>query len=382
MAQAQFAAAPLMRRDTISRMFQMAGRKPTMYTTRYIDAVAPIADRTNPFYVSAVAGLCVSDLAGARADVEVGTIVQCCCIGFDDGDLPTEQEAIAKVKTGIRDRWASLPATVRDPLCPGGVVPGWVNDAAVEVPAEAVTAVLDGLKSHEEMKVKTIGFFTTGLLSFCKQGNVTNGVMTKVTNAIRDELGHQIIIDPTVVRSVWNICGPYFDHVKARFFFELWEVSIGSACLRLRLLCNQAGWTGLTNFQNIGRARDLFPTFNWAKLAGMIPTDFTNFTRAVATINGDKYFGYKPDLGEARATLYPNLSYAAYQLLMVVGGDRSLRDFRGTNSSTPFAAAIDVMIREFEGVYRAAMGQVDENPEVANAFANLNLGEAPGPAHV
>jgi hypothetical protein len=46
--------------------------------------------------------------------------------------------------------------------------------------------------------------------------------------------------------------------------------------------------------------------FNWPLMNKLLPGDLTRFAEAVDLINGNPYYGYKKDLGEASSTRYKN----------------------------------------------------------------------------
>lgn len=135
----------------------------------------------------------------------------------------------------------------------------------------------------------------------------------------------------------------------------------------------------MTNYRNIQEARNRFRDFNWPACAIRFGAEFANYAAAERPVGDNPFYGYNRDLGAAKSTLYPNLSYTAWALLTRVGGERSLNDFQGTNRNTPHAAYIDTLIRNYEAEINAPERN-EVGPQhrgIANRFLVEPVGNAP-----
>jgi len=92
----------------------------------------------------------------------------------------------------------------------------------------------------------------------------------------------------------------------------------------------------------IGRAINTFPTFLWAKIEH-ITGEITKYHAAAILVNGNRYYGFKKDLGAAKSTNYKNLGWVANELLLRCNGEVSLKGYHGWIRVPTKAAIADIV---------------------------------------
>jgi len=102
----------------------------------------------------------------------------------------------------------------------------------------------------------------------------------------------------------------HIDENNAEEIFNMLDSGLETTSLRLHLTLAQAAHSGLTQFVVIGRAISTFTSFPWAKIE-QLTGEITKYHAAAVLIGGNRYYGFKKDLGAAKPTNYKNLGWVA-----------------------------------------------------------------------
>lgn len=147
--------------------------------------------------------------------------------------------------------------------------------------------------------------------------------------------------------------------------FDRWNALIGEKCLRLNLTITRASESGLTSYLVIGQAIRTYNDFDWARIAMLYPAEWQNYCAAVEAVGNNPFYGYRKNLGVVRSTKYKSIAYVAKQLLIIVGGQSSLRFYQGWATRVPDKEAVDIMITQYERDH----GEVAINTPIPPALA-------------
>lgn len=234
------------------------------------------------------------------------------------------------------------------------------------IPLEQYQAIMTALKTVATPRVTHVGMsyvYTAAFLAMAKKGDITARKLEAVMNQIQAECGKQLDMQPSLLRMIWNKVGVHIPYASLGPMFERWEGITDGITLRMRVTLQQAAWTGLTQFTTIRRMMTEYPGFPWAKVATVLPADFANFTQAARIIGGDKYFGFKPNVGAAAATGFLSLGYVAKEMMVKVGGKEgsAILAYKGWIENPRSKTVLDTLIREWnpDGV----TGQIEDDVE-------------------
>jgi hypothetical protein len=75
--------------------------------------------------------------------------------------------------------------------------------------------------------------------------------------------------------------------------------------------------------------------------------ELTAFNQAIVTVNGNPYYGFNTDIGNARSTKFSSLGYVSKELLIALNGETSLRGYKGWIKQPKNSAIIKSMIDEY-----------------------------------
>lgn len=203
--------------------------------------------------------------------------------------------------------------------------------------------------------------YTTVAIS--KRGTVSEDFCRKITEGIMADLGKDIRLEPDVIKQFYSVFGPGIDDNSIVEVKNRWELLIPEDALRLKLTVRQLVGSGLTALITVGRAIRKYPDFPWGRISNMYTNDCRNYLAALRAVNGNLYYGFRKDLGVVRSTLYPNLAFIAKELLIKVGGEASLRHYRGWKARIPEQGTIDIIIGEYEQARQQQQGQAGQNAE-------------------
>lgn len=203
-------------------------------------------------------------------------------------------------------------------------------------------------KTVREARIGGVDILTNVYAAVMKRGNMSEKFKTKVEQGVYDDLNVQTILNIPACKVFYSRFGQYINAQNIATVVAHWTGLMPVKALRLRLVVQQAANSGLTALICIGTAMRLYPDFDWSMISRIMPVDVRNFHAAVATVDGDIYYGFNQDLGNVKSTLYKNLTYPAKELLMKVGGKGSLGQYGGWPRVVPHQALIDRKIADYE----------------------------------
>jgi hypothetical protein len=154
------------------------------------------------------------------------------------------------------------------------------------------------------------------LIAMMKRGSVSIAFAIKFKKAIDIDLpGLDIDMVPGIMSLMFRQCADLIDAAGIRDYFEDWFQWLPPNALRLRITIIQTAGEGLATYLTINRAISKFPDFPWAKLDALIPGQLDNYQAAMQAVGSDLYYGFRRDLGPARATNFPGLGWSCKELL-------------------------------------------------------------------
>lgn len=227
-------------------------------------------------------------------------------------------------------------------------------------------------------KMSGLSLLVHTYVSVLKRGTVTTGFLRKIQRGIEADIGNSIEFRVEALKAFYDFFGEGIDANSIKHIIAWWKSLLPQHALRLVLTVNQTAGGGLTSIISIGRAVYKYQNFKWSIIKSMFPDDWQAALTAMATIDGDPYYGFNRDLRAVRSTLYKSLVYVAMQLLIKVGGESSLTAYGGLPTRTPNIAAVDLLITQYEQ-QRAnwmarqanAVEPVDDEPDAIDEMLEL-----------
>lgn len=137
-----------------------------------------------------------------------------------------------------------------------------------------------------------IELYATMFLAVAKRGNISEGFLAKVITGISDDLQYNARLDAEVITLLYKFYGIYVNAANAETILTAWIDDLPASALRLRLTLEQSLGSGMTAFIVIGRAILKYPDFPWPKLNMLTGGELTNFSLAMAAVNGNPYYGF------------------------------------------------------------------------------------------
>lgn len=187
------------------------------------------------------------------------------------------------------------------------------------------------------------------LIASAKRGNISTPLLRKVVEAAQSSLNTiDGLLTQENFRTIFRVYGSYINDVVAAEVFARWEVMIPNSLLRMKILCRQTAGESLTQWNTIVTAIDRFFGFQWEVMRRLWPEEWAKLEEASQAVRGNPYYGFKEDLGPARSTNFRRLAYVAKELMIKVGGEAALSQYRGWLTDFPGRARIDEMVVGYE----------------------------------
>lgn len=187
------------------------------------------------------------------------------------------------------------------------------------------------------------------LVGTVKQGNCTPDFARKINNGMMQDFGQEVNLMPEVIAMWYQRCSSGIDDTNIRVILGRWLSMIPDEGMRLTLTIVQAPGTGLTTFITIGKAMRSFPLFPWETIQHQYPSDWINFEQALDAVKNNPWYGYRKDIGFAKASGLKNLAWVAKELLIQGAGDDALRRYKGWIRRPPQSEKMTYLIRKFLG---------------------------------
>lgn len=174
-----------------------------------------------------------------------------------------------------------------------------------------------------------ISFVSSVIVSFCKTGTISDKARGKIETAIALEMGTNVTLLVDLISRFAQTYSRSLTPQTAEIFFTRLYQLIPRHALRLGIVIMQAAEHGITGFLLVKTALEKFPTFDWVIIEAYGPGERVRFLDALREYGGNKYAGFRADLGALKATNFPVLVYTSKQLLLKKDGQRSLAQYRG-----------------------------------------------------
>lgn len=209
-----------------------------------------------------------------------------------------------------------------------------------------------------------VAMITYAFVAMSKRGIVSEEFCTKIVEGIRQDVGTSMTMSAEVIKLMWTYYGDVIDDIVAENLFSRWKDELPANALRLRITLEQTLNTGLTTLIVTVRGVADHPTFPWDRLIELSPfsSEMAALKHAVETVGNNKYYGYRKDLGDARGTLYKNLSYVAKELLVKVNGETALNRYAGFPRRPAQAPIVNSMIEAYINRLNAFGQDPEKNP--------------------
>ncbi|UAJ23572.1 nucleoprotein [Amblyomma dissimile mivirus] len=162
--------------------------------------------------------------------------------------------------------------------------------------------------------------YTLGFVSLAKRGNISTGKLQKITGEIKQKTQLTFELTTEDVAICYSAVTSKISGADVAACFDHWVGLIGDSSLRMRLTLQQAAGAGLTSLACIRSAMQLFPTFDWNRIATLFPIEMEAVRQAMLAVGTNKYYGFQADLGPVRSTLYKSIGWVAKEMLIRHGG--------------------------------------------------------------
>lgn len=199
--------------------------------------------------------------------------------------------------------------------------------------AEAVAQMVDYLCSKSTGRTRAVGVnqYTCTYIAVGKRGTVSTNKLPSINQAVSLETNLEVNVTEEQVKALGTALANYIDETNAAQVMEALRNNMTDFSLRLRLTVQQTLRSGMTQYWAILEAFNRFQTFGWGEASRFIPDDFTKFRVAMGLVQGNQYYGFRKDLGNAAHTHYKSLGWLAVKLLIKWKGAEfgSLQQYRG-----------------------------------------------------
>lgn len=216
--------------------------------------------------------------------------------------------------------------------------------------------LLAGYLRHDTTSTMGLQMIVTVMVAAVKQGNATSRYINKVTQGVHDDLTVDITLDSLVISQVHKKLLLEVDETCISRLLEEWHTRLPVDALRLRLVIEQAGGTGLTVLTTIGKAIKSYPTFPWHRVEALLPNQWTAAVQAIAAVGNNPWYGYKKNLGAVSSTRYKDIGYICKELLLKIGGDSNLTAYKGWPRRPSHQDTLDRWIECYREALVAATG--------------------------
>lgn len=230
----------------------------------------------------------------------------------------------------------------------------WENENQIDLDRLNINqalAILMGWAANNEPDkewLDNMNIFLNVIVALTKRGNVTDASVEKIKEGVAQDLGvRNVYVLPPTCAAFYQQFGKWVTDTNAEGMFDHYRTLVPAWSLRMTLTLQQAAGSGLTVFTLIKQALIEFSDFDWARLYQIIPSDFNKYETAAATVGTNNYYGFRSDIGDARATNFPSLGYAAQQLLIKAGGQRALSQYMGLKTGVRMKAELQEMVEQY-----------------------------------
>lgn len=166
-------------------------------------------------------------------------------------------------------------------------------------------------------------------VSLCKTGTITTHFAKKIASGIENDLGKEIEVDPQFIKAFYNRYVRNITPELAQAFFENLQNWIPEHALRMLLTVQQCIDHGITGLLLVKKAMEAYPGFDWELLDFIRAGELARVEAALILYANRSYAGFTRTLGDMAGTKFKLAVYTAKHLLIEVGGETSLKKYRG-----------------------------------------------------
>lgn len=177
-------------------------------------------------------------------------------------------------------------------------------------------------------------YMVTNLICLAKMGSITEMKLDSITTQVREELKVSLDVQfeeiPEIFKGLSLVVKSGELNAVTIMKGNLGAIGLEDAS-RLYLTMIQSVDTGLTAVTVIADALAQYPTSAiWNYLSKEVPTEFSRWTTAARLVAADGFIGYASSevKEQVKSSLFPNLFYAARQVLLVYGGENNIRGIK------------------------------------------------------
>jgi len=194
-------------------------------------------------------------------------------------------------------------------------------------------------------------YMITNMVCMAKMGQITESKLDQIVNAMREEL--RISLDatyeecPEIYQALSTVIRSGNLNAVIIMRGNLGTIGLDDAG-RLYLTMVQSLDTGLTGVTVVADAIAQYPRSGiWKYMAREAEIEFARWTAAARLVAADGFIGYgsSADRERVKSTLFPNLFYAARQILLIYGGEGNIRGIR-TATKASKKIFIDKLLEE------------------------------------
>lgn len=283
-----------------------------------------------------------------------------CSRPFALGGLITVEEAQKKIfdnfrwlltdgnghfSTDFSDIWYPAPAVGEDPREDAmRQMDDNMNDFLVmpqpEIPPATFSALIGQMSdvawntTGSKYRKAFYKYMVTNLICLAKMGTVTEIKLDNINQQMQEELKMSLDVTceecPEIFRALSLIMKAGEQNAVVIMRGNLGAIGLADAS-RLYLTMTQSVDAGLTGVTVIAEALSQFPASRiWVYLSREAPVEFARWTEAARLVAEDGFIGYgTPEQKEmVKSTLFPNLFYAAREILLIYGGENNIRGIK------------------------------------------------------
>ncbi|WKY02148.1 hypothetical protein Q1695_015845 [Nippostrongylus brasiliensis] len=239
-------------------------------------------------------------------------------------------------------------ATREGYITAGGTADEWSETPLTLTTATKLMAYFVTTQMNQPL-LSLVAMLTYSFVAMSKRIIVSDDFCTMVVDAIRQDVGISMTMTADFIKQLWCYYGDVMDDLVAANLFAMWKEELPPNTLRLRIILEKTLNTGLTTLTVTVRGLSDHPSFPWDQLIELSPyaSEMAVLKHAIEVVGDNRYYGYRKDLGDARGTLYKNLSYVAKELLIKVNGETALRRYAGFPRRPAQASIVNSMIEAY-----------------------------------
>lgn len=228
------------------------------------------------------------------------------------------------------------------------------------------------LVAAEEVHTRTLGSlsaFVTSLVAYTKKGNISDNLVTRLTDNIKDSTQKTVVIDAELVRVFYNQYARGLNETTAHQLFTAIQQILPTNCQAIVNLVTRTSNTGMTAALTVQEAMQEHPNFPWRSLADLFPSEIVTVETAIRAVDNNPYIGFKTSLGEIDSTKYKNVAWVAKELLIRLNGKNSLKMYKGWTRLPANAPKLEAMLNAY--IVAASEAEVPENAPARDAVARI-----------